>query len=48
MPAPDEEPVLIWVEPGETTDDALASRYGAGPFPANVLFFGAVQTAVIT
>jgi hypothetical protein len=47
MPAPDEEPVLIWVEPGETPEDALVGRYGSGPFPANVLFFGAVQTAEI-
>jgi hypothetical protein len=38
-------PVTIWVEPDETPQDALVSRYAAGPYPARTTFIGWARTA---
>ncbi len=36
--APDDAPVYVWLYPDETPSDALISRWGAGPYPAQVYF----------
>jgi hypothetical protein len=40
----DSPTVLIWVEHDETQEEALISRYGAGPYPEHVMFIGWART----